>query len=56
MQEKVAGRDPKQIAAAGGVRKFEDGGPRPDVTKKMQDKGLSGMLTLIMVEEHLCVE
>ena len=39
MQEKVAGRDPKQIAAKGGPRMYENGGPRPDVIKKMQDKG-----------------
>ena len=39
MQEKVAGRDPKQIAATGGPRKFLEGGPRPDIIKKMEDKG-----------------
>ena len=39
MQEKVAGRDPKQIAATGGPRMYEDGGPRADVIKKMEEKG-----------------
>jgi len=39
MQEKVAGRDPKQIAATGGPRMYENGGPRADVIKKMEDKG-----------------
>lgn len=39
MQEKVAGRDPKQIAANGGPRMYETGGPRPDVIKKMDEKG-----------------
>ena len=39
MQEKVAGRDPKQIAANGGPRMYENGGPRADIIKKMEDKG-----------------